>query len=147
VATGNRRLSLCGNRAAYNRKESAVEDSITYVGMDTHKKQHKVALIYPGQDEIVEFSIKNTVVEIKRMVKKIKKSATGEIRFCYEAGVCGFTLLRRIEAQSCKCAVIAPSLVPIKPGQRVKTVSFFGVLEQNQYLTTFLDCNPDKNGL
>ena len=98
-----------------------MEDSITYVGMDTHKKQHKVALIYPGQDEIVEFSIKNTVVEIRRMVKKIKKTAPCDISFCYEAGVCGFTLQRRIEARGCKCDVIAPSLVPIKPGQRVKT--------------------------
>lgn len=51
-----------------------MEDSITYVGMDTHKKQHKVALIYPGQDEIIEFSIKNTVVEIRKMIKKIKQT-------------------------------------------------------------------------
>ena len=121
MPTDNRGLSPCGNRAAYNRKESVVEDSITYVGMDTHKKQHKVALIYPGEDAIIEFSIKNTVVEIRKMVRKIKRTAPDEVKFCYEAGVCGFTLQRRIEAQGCKCAVIAPSLVPVKPGQRVKT--------------------------
>jgi len=55
------------------------------------------------------------------MVRKIKRNAPGEIRFCYEAGVCGFTLQRRIEALGCKCSVIAPSLTPRKPGERKKT--------------------------
>jgi transposase len=89
--------------------------------MDTHKKQHKIALHYPCQEEIVEFTINNTTRDIKKMVNKITKHAPGEIEFCYEAGVCGFTLKRRIEALGCQCAVIAPSLVPTKPGERVKT--------------------------
>ena len=38
-----------------------MENTITYVGMDTHKKQHKVALHYPDQEEIIEFTVKNTV--------------------------------------------------------------------------------------
>lgn len=89
--------------------------------MDTHKKQHKIALHYPRQEQIVEFAINNTVSEIKKMVNKIKKHAPGQVEFCYEAGVCGFTLKRRIEQMGFKCAVIAPSLVPRKPGERVKT--------------------------
>jgi transposase len=98
-----------------------MENNITYVGMDTHKKQHKIALHYPRQEEIVEFTINNTVRDIKKMVKKIKKQAPGQIEFCYEAGVCGFALKRRIEDMDCKCQVIAPSLVPRKPGERIKT--------------------------
>lgn len=98
-----------------------MENIITYVAMDTHKKQHKVALNYPGQKETIEFSIKNTVRDINKMVRKITKQAPGEVHFCYEAGVCGFTLKRRIEEKGCSCAVIAPSLVPRKPGERVKT--------------------------
>jgi len=47
--------------------------------------------------------------------------APGEVESCYEAGVCGFTLKRRIEHLDCRCVVIAPSLVPRKPGERVKT--------------------------
>jgi len=58
---------------------------------------------------------------IKKMVNKIKKHAPGKAEFCYEAGVCGFTLKRRIEQLGCRCRVIAPSLVPRKPGERVKT--------------------------
>jgi len=98
-----------------------VKDSITYVAMDTHKKQHRVAMVYPNDEVIVEFSVKNTASEIRKMVRKIKKNAPGEIKFCYEAGVCGFTLQRRIEALGCKCSVIAPSLIPRKPGERKKT--------------------------
>lgn len=98
-----------------------MENIITYVAMDTHKKQHKIALHYPGCEEIVEFTINNTAGDIKKMVRKIKKKAPDRVEFCYEAGVCGFTLKRRIEDMDCKCAVIAPSLVPTKPGERVKT--------------------------
>jgi len=89
--------------------------------MDTHKKQHKIALHHPRQEEILEFTINNTIRDIKKMVNKIKKQAPGQVEFCYEAGVCGFTLKRRIEDMGCKCDVIAPSLVPRKPGERVKT--------------------------
>ena len=98
-----------------------MENIITYVAMDTHKKQHKIALHYPGQEEIVEFTINNTIRDIKKMVNKITRKAPGKVEFCYEAGVCGFTLKRRIEDMGCKCIVIAPSLVPTKPGERVKT--------------------------
>lgn len=98
-----------------------MENTITYVAMDTHKKQHKIALHYPCQEEIVEFTVNNTTGDIKKMVRKIAKQAPGEVEFCYEAGVCGFTLKRRIEQFDCRCIVIAPSLVPRKPGERVKT--------------------------
>lgn len=93
----------------------------THVAMDTHKKQHKVALYYPGNEQIVEFTVKNTARDIRKMVNKIKKQAPADVAFCYEAGVCGFTLKRRIEALDCKCEVIAPSLTPQKPGDRIKT--------------------------
>jgi len=98
-----------------------MENNITHVAMDTHKKQHRIALHYPYHEEIVEFTINNTVRDIKKMVNKIKKHAPGKVEFCYEAGVCGFTLKRRIEQLDCRCVVIAPSLVPRKPGERVKT--------------------------
>ena len=98
-----------------------MKNSITYVAMDTHKKDHKVALHYPCHEEIVRFVVKNNVRDIKKMVNKIKKQAPADIKFCYEAGVCGFTLKRRIEALGCQCMVIAPSLTPIKPGDHIKT--------------------------
>ena len=98
-----------------------MENSITHVAMDTHKEEHNVALHYSGQEEIVRFTVSNTARDIVKMVKKTAKQAPGEVKFCYEAGVCGFVLKRRIEADGCKCAVIASSLTPLKPGDRIKT--------------------------
>jgi transposase len=89
--------------------------------MDTHKKQHAVAVLDCHSGEIRQFSVRNTLKDVSKMVKKIARQASAEIKFCYEAGVCGFTLQRRIEAMGHKCSVIAPSLVPVKPGERVKT--------------------------
>jgi transposase len=89
--------------------------------MDTHKKEHSVALVYSQTGERQEFTVKNTVKEITKMVKRIQKHSAGKVRFCYEAGVCGFTLKRRIESLGGACSVIAPSLVPTKPGERIKT--------------------------
>jgi len=94
---------------------------ITHVAMDTHKKRHKVAMLDQQTGEIREFTVNNLAKDIAKMVKKIKKQSSGQIHFCYEAGVCGFTLKRQIEKFGCRCSVIAPSLVPIRPGDRVKT--------------------------
>lgn len=98
-----------------------MRNSITYVGMDTHKKDHKIAAVFPGHEEIVEMIVPNRIREIGKMVKKLQKQSSGEVHFCYEAGVCGFDLQRRIESLGSRCVVIAPSLTPRKPGERVKT--------------------------
>lgn len=98
-----------------------MDNSITHVAMDTHKKEHAVALVYPDTGEVEAFTVKNTVKDITKMVKRIQRKAPGAVRFCYEAGVCGFTLQRQIEALGSSCAVIAPSLVPVKKGDRIKT--------------------------
>lgn len=98
-----------------------MENIITYVGMDTHKKEHIVALHYPGKEVIENMTVRNIASEILKMVKKILKKAPGTVQFCYEAGVCGFDLKRKIESLGCKCAVIAPTLTPVKPGVRIKT--------------------------
>ena len=58
-----------------------MENSITHVAMDTHKKQHRITLHYPYHEEIVEFTINNTVRDIKKMVNKIKKHAPGKVEF------------------------------------------------------------------
>jgi len=98
-----------------------MNNSNTYVAMDTHKKQHNVVLLHHDTGEIQQFVVRNTAKDVAKMAKKIASRAPAAVKFCYEAGVCGFTLQRRIEALGCKCSVIAPSLVPIKPGDRIKT--------------------------
>ena len=63
--------------------------------MDTHKNQYRLALQLAGQECLIELTVANSVREINKMVKKIIKQAPGPVAFCYEAGVCGFTLKRR----------------------------------------------------
>lgn len=98
-----------------------MSDYSTYVAMDTHKKEHRVAVLDRQTGALQEFTVKNTVQDITKMVKRIQKNSDGQVRFCYEAGVCGFTLKRRIEGLGGECRVIAPSLVLTKPGERIKT--------------------------
>lgn len=94
---------------------------ITFVALDSHKKEHVVAVLYPNTGELALWTVRNTQKNVAKMVQKIKQKAPGEVRFCYEAGVCGFTLKRWIEALGCSCCVIAPSMIPVKPGDRIKT--------------------------
>ena len=98
-----------------------MKDSTTYVGMDVHKNQHHVAMLLPGGEPPKQWSIDTSSAEVRRMVHRVRKDAPGPVMFCYEAGVCGFALKRLIEAEGARCIVIAPSLTPIKPGERVHT--------------------------
>jgi transposase len=98
-----------------------MKDFTTYVGMDVHKNQHHVAMLLPGSQQPKQWSIEASSAEVRRMVQRVRKDAPGPVVFCYEAGVCGFALKRLIEAQGARCIVIAPSLTPVKPGQRVHT--------------------------
>ena len=98
-----------------------MKNNITYAAMDTHKKQHTVAVMYGDTGELEQFTVKNTSKDLKKMVKRLQRKAPEEVRFCYEAGFCGFTLKRQLESWGSSCVVIAPSLVPTKKGDRIKT--------------------------
>jgi transposase len=100
-----------------------MEGSITWVGIDAHKKTLAVAVLSPGSRAPEEFTIDNNEKAIRKLVRRIAASSRGrEIRACYEAGTCGFTLQRRLEAgDGVVCEVVAPALVPRKPGERIKT--------------------------
>lgn len=97
--------------------------SITWVGVDAHKRTLAVAVLHPGREAAEEYTVDNTERAIKKLVKRLERDAKGgEIRMCYEAGTCGYALQRRLEAAgSVVCEVVAPSLVPRKPGERIKT--------------------------
>lgn len=97
-------------------------NTITWVGMDAHKNSIKVAALVPGQDEPVEWSEVTTVEAIRRLARRLQRlSPEGEVRCCYEAGPTGYALQRQLRAAGVNCLVIAPSLVPVKPGVRIKT--------------------------
>jgi transposase len=96
---------------------------IIWVGMDAHKKAINVAALFPDEREAHEWALENTPAAVRRLVRKLVREADGrEVRCCYEAGPCGYALQRQIEAAGpVVCEVIAPALIPRKPGDRVKT--------------------------
>ncbi len=97
-------------------------NGITFVGMDAHKKSIHVAMLLPGKNQPVEWQVANEPAAIRRLAKKLGREAEGEVRCCYEAGPCGYALQRELEAAGgLICEVVAPSLIPVKPGERIKT--------------------------
>lgn len=92
-----------------------------YVGLDVHKETIAVAVARPGRAE-PEYhgEIANAPEAVRKLVKRL--SPHGEVlNICYEAGPCGYGLQRRLSAMGHRCEVVAPSLIPRKAGQRLKT--------------------------
>ena len=92
-----------------------------YVGLDTHKDTIAVAISDAcGGKPRYYGEIVNTPEAITKLAKKL--SPDGEVlSFCYEAGPCGYGIYRQISKMGHDCSVVAPSLIPRKPGNRVKT--------------------------
>ena len=98
-----------------------MEKGITFVALDAHKVENQAAMLLPDESKPVEWDCVNERAAVVRMVRKVQRQAPGEVWFCYEAGPCGYALQRWIEEAGAKCVVVAPSLIPRKPGDRVKT--------------------------
>jgi transposase len=97
-------------------------DRISYVGLDVHKEGIVVAVAEGGlRGEVREYGrIANTAAALKRLVRKLGGDGI-TLRFCYEAGPCGYGIQRQLSASKHECVIVAPSLIPKRPGDRVKT--------------------------
>ena len=98
-----------------------MKNSITFVGLDAHKKVIVVAMLLPGSTEPIVWQIPNEAGAVRRMARRILREARGVVRVCYEAGPCGYALQRTLKDLGLDCVVIAPSLIPVKAGDRIKT--------------------------
>jgi transposase len=97
-----------------------MKDTIKYVGLDVSKEKIAVAIADEGRDEPRYWGmIPNTVEEIRKLVNKLGEK--GNLRVCYEAGPTGCGLYRLFLSLGIECEVIAPSFIPKKPGERIKT--------------------------
>jgi transposase len=96
-------------------------NGITCVGLDAHKESIQVAMLVPGEREPLEWQLANEPQAVRRLAKKLLREAPEEVVCCYEAGPCGYALQRQMLAVGVRCQVVAPSLIPVKPGERVKT--------------------------
>ncbi len=94
---------------------------ILFVGLDVHKESIVVATA-PQDDTDVQLygQIGGTLDALDKLIKKLHKPHL-ELRFVYEAGPCGYVIYRHLLKRKYHCAVIAPSLIPTKASDRVKT--------------------------
>lgn len=99
-----------------------MSESISYVGLDVHKRFIQVALLNTETFELTEWSTPNTPAKVQALIRKLKRLCPGRVDLCYEAGPTGYGLCRVLNKENgFNCVVIAPSLIPMKPGERVKT--------------------------
>ena len=96
-----------------------MKKNIRYVGLDVHAETIAVAVAEPGGEVRPLGTIPNRVESVRRLVKKL--GPPGNLRVCYEAGPTGYVLYWQLTELNVACEVVAPSLVPTKPGDRVKT--------------------------
>jgi transposase len=98
-----------------------MKESVVYVGMDVHRDSITIAVAREGRGEAKAWkTIPNEGVRLHKALNLLTKE--GEVlRVCYEAGPTGFGLCRQLRKAGIDCIVVAPSLVPGKPGDRVKT--------------------------
>lgn len=95
-------------------------DSTVHVGLDLHKDSITVAYaIDAGEIELLG-KTGTTGSDIDRLCTRLQSKAP-HVRVVYEAGPCGYGLYRQLVQKGFDCMVCAPSLIPRKPGERVKT--------------------------
>lgn len=96
--------------------------SEAFVGIDTSKLRNAVAIADAGRGGEVRFfgEIENTLAATAKLVRKLSAKYK-RLTFCYEAGPTGYGLQRQIKSLGFECVVVAPSLIPKRPGDKVKT--------------------------
>jgi transposase len=96
---------------------------IHFLGLDVHKESISVSIAPGDSTEVRHYGqIGGGLDDVDRLVKKLQAAApAAELRFCYEAGPTGYPLCRHLRKRGFVCEVVAPSLIPKKPGDRVKT--------------------------
>jgi transposase len=119
----------CIAEQAKRRAASALETSaggnryVAFIGLDVHKETIAVAVALPGRDEPqYRGEIKHERKALKQWLERLNAEFGGALLlFCYEAGPCGYGLYRQLTGAGHDCQVVAPSLIPKKPGERIKT--------------------------
>jgi transposase len=93
--------------------------STTIIAFDQHAATTVAAVLLPGHRTPALHSLSSDTSTILRFVTRLHRQ--GAVTCCYEAGPCGFELRRALAARAIPCDVIAPALIPRRPGDRIKT--------------------------
>lgn len=90
-----------------------------HLGLDVHKDSISVAILHPDSEAVDVERIFHDETSVRRLVGRFQEPRA--LRACYEAGPTGYELHRLFTSLGVRCQVIAPSLIPKAPGDRIKT--------------------------
>lgn len=97
-----------------------MDQGTIFIGLDVHKRSIVVAVRRRGV-LVGEERLPNERRAVERWARRWKRESGGKLLCAYEAGACGYALQRQLASLGVACQVVAPSLVPRKPGERIKT--------------------------
>ena len=94
-----------------------------YIGLDVHEETITAAIAEGGRTGEVRQAgtITNDMHAVEKLLRRIRGDQARTLHVCYEAGPCGFVIARRCKQLGIDCTVVAPSLIPKKPGDKIKT--------------------------
>jgi transposase len=93
-----------------------------FVGIHVHKATISIAVAGGARWGVRQLgNFLNCADHVGKLVERLSKAGGQRLRFCYEAGPCGYGLHRQITALGHECVVVAPSLIPMKAGDRIET--------------------------
>jgi len=98
-----------------------MREASTFVGLDVHKKDIAVAVLMPGSGTPLDWRVAHEPTAVRRLARRLQREGGPQVHCVYEAGPCGYALQRQLVGLGLECDVVAPSLIPIRPGERVKT--------------------------
>jgi transposase len=96
-----------------------MKEKVRFLGLDVHAETIAVAVAESDGEVRSLGTILNRAESIRKLVKKL--GPVEHLRACYEAGPTGYVLFWQLTELGVQCEVIAPTLVPVKAGDRVKT--------------------------
>jgi transposase len=99
-----------------------MEEPTRFIGMDVHKDTIVVAVTAAGDSgKATPYgTFPNTAAALEKLVRRLRQAGSGPLKFCYEAGPCGYSVHRTLTRLGEDCMVVAPSMIPRKSGDRQK---------------------------